>query len=366
MRILKGTLLLITAAGTTLCQGAAPKTAPIPNDPLEIVSGPIQVVDTPADRDAILNLLNRARSSYALRGDGPGYDLKVSFVVDSGGETQYDGAWEMEEIYGPGQGFRWTAKAVAGYTTTQISFEKLSYGEGPGNTLPLRLHEARGALFGPIATPPYVSRDFIRTSTATLDGVELTCVLLSRAQRVATPAPGRRWEESEECIDPQSGLLKLHSLAPGRYEVYDYSDAPTLGGHTLPRKVTVTEGGKTVMELHVDSWTELPAVDPALFVPTQEMKEREPGIAMAEARKTSVFYKTGPIAANSIIHPVCVFALIAPSGQVTEAHSLQPSDPNSQAAVESAQRMNFHNSTPAQGRPEQRFVFIIEKFVSSH
>src|ERR1700733_12650720 len=135
MRILKGTLLLITAVGTTLCQGAAPRTAPIPNDPLEIVSGAIRVVDTPADRDAILNLLNRARSSYAMRGDGPGYDLKVSFVVDSGGETQYDGAWEMEEIYGPGQGFRWTAKAAAGYTATQISLDKFSYREGPGNTL---------------------------------------------------------------------------------------------------------------------------------------------------------------------------------------------------------------------------------------
>jgi hypothetical protein len=365
MTILKGTLLLIAAVGT-LCQGGAPRTAPIPNDPLEIVSGPIQVVDTPADRDAILNLLNRARSSYALRGDGPGYDLKVSFDVDSGGETQYDGAWEMEEIYGPGQGIHWTAKAAAGYTTTQISLDKHSYGEGPGTTLPLRLHEARGALFGAIATAPFVDRDFIRTSTATFDGVELTCVLLSRAQHAAIPAPGRWWEESEDCIDPQSGLLKLHSLAPGRYEVYDYSDAPTLGGHTLPRKVTVTEGGKTVMELRVDSWTELPSADPALFIPTQEMKEREPGIAMAEARKSSVFYKPGPIAANSTIHPVCVFALISPSGEVTEAHSLQPSDPNSQAAVESAQRMNFHNPTPSQGRPEQRFVFIIEKFVSSH
>jgi hypothetical protein len=365
---LKGMLLLIAILGmsiSTLCQGAAPRTAPVPNDPLEIVSGPIHVVSTSHDRDAILNLLTRARSSYALRSDGPGYDLKVSFMVDSGGDTQYDGAWEMEEIYAPGQGFRWTAKAAAGYSTTQISVGNFSYGEGPGSTLPLRLHEARGALFGPIATPPFVDRDLIRTSTATLNGVELTCVLLSGRRHAATPAPGRRWEEAEECIDPQSGLLKLHSLAPGRYEVYDYSDAPTLAGHTLPRKVTVTESGKTVMELLVESWTGLPAADPALFVLTPEMIEREPAVAMAEARKISVFYKPGPIAPNSTIHPVCVFGVITPSGQVAEAHSLQPSDPNSQAAVESAKRMNFYSPTSPRGRPEQRFVFIIEKFVSS-
>jgi len=154
-------------------------------------------------------------------------------------------------------------------------------------------------------------------------------------------------------------------LAPGRYEVYDYSNAPTLAGRTWPRKVTVTEGGKTVMELHVDSLTELPTADPALFVPSPEMKVREPGIAMAEAQKISVFYKPGRIASNSTIHPVCVFGLITPSGQVAEAHSLQPSDPNSQAAVDSAKRMNFYRPTPPGVRPEQRFVFILEKFVSS-
>jgi len=94
------------------------------------------------------------------------------------------------------------------------------------------------------------------------------------------------------------------------------------------------------------------------------MTAGEQSIAMAEARKMSVFYKRGRIAPNSIIHPVCVFGLITPSGEVAEAHSLQPSDPNSQAAVESVKRMTFHSSTPAGGRPEQRFVFIIEKFVS--
>jgi len=46
---------------------------------------------------------------------------------------------------------------------------------------------------------------------------------------VPTASPGRRWDEIEECIDPQSGLLQVHSQVPGRYYDYDYTDAPKLG-----------------------------------------------------------------------------------------------------------------------------------------
>jgi len=48
-----------------------------------------------------------------------------------------------------------------------------------------------------------------------------------------------------------------------------------------------------------------------------------------------------------------------------EAHSLQPTDPNSQAAVEAAKQIDFSSPAPIVGRPQQHFVFIIEKFVSS-
>jgi len=44
----------------------------------------------------------------------------VTFLVNSGGETEYDGVWEMEDISDPKEGYRWTAKAAAGYSTTQI------------------------------------------------------------------------------------------------------------------------------------------------------------------------------------------------------------------------------------------------------
>jgi hypothetical protein len=359
----KGTLLLSAAGGLAIVSFGqnAPRIAPLSSDPLEMVSGQVQVADTPTSRGAALELLARARNSFALQGARLGYDLKVTFQVNSSGQTQYDGAWEMEDVSDPKQGLRWTATAAAGYATTQIYSNHMFYGAGTADPIPLRLHEARAALFGPMGD---VEREFIRTSTGTFHGAQVTCVLLSGSGNAATATAGRRWEETEECIDPQSGLLQVHSQVPGRYYTYDYSNAPQLGGHLLPRKVMVTEAGKIVSEISVDSLSELPAADPGLFVPTAEMQARGPAIAMAGAQKISRFSGRGPFTSGAAAQPVCVFGLVTPSGQLVEAHSLQPSDPNSQAAVEAAKQMNFSRPTPPGARPQQHFVFVIEKFSS--
>lgn len=357
--ISKGILGLIAGGGLSLASFGqnVVRMAPIPGDPLELVTGPIQVADTPASREAVRQLLARARNSYALQSAGHGYDLKVTFTVNSGGETAYDGAWEMEDIFDPQQGLRWTARAAAGYTTTRISSNDMFYEEGTASAIPLRLHEARAALFGPVPSSGNIDRDLIRTSTATFKGTQLTCILISGSGNAATATPGRRWEETEECIDPQSGLLRVHSQVPGRYYAYEYSNAAQADGYVFPQKVIVTEGGKTVSEISIESLTELPAADPSLFVPSAEMKARGPAVAMAGAIKMSRF-SGRPLTAGATVQPVCVFGLVTSVGQLVEAHSLQPSDPNSQAAVEAAKRMNF--STPPQrgARPQQHFVFV--------
>jgi len=363
-------LCLIAAGGLSLAifgQNApqnAPRIAPIPGDPLEMATGQIQVMDSPASREAVLQLLARARNNYALRSGGHGYDLKVTFTVNSAGQTEYDGRWEMEDIFDPQQGLRWTAKAAAGYTTTQVSSKNVYYREGTANVIPLRLHEARAALFNPMPSGNF-DRDAFRTSTATYNGAQVTCVLISPSGSPVTSTPGRRWEETEECINPQSGLLQVHSQVPGRYYAYEYSNALQLGSHALPRKVIVTEAGKTVSVINVNGLTDLPAIDPSLFVPTPEMKAGGPAIAMAGAQKVSRFFGQGPFPSGATAQPVCVFGLVTPSGQLVEAHSLQPSDPNSQAAVEDAKRINFSSPSLPGARPQQHFVFVIEKFVST-
>ena len=335
----------------------APRATPVPADPLELVTGRIRTVNSRGERAKILELLAQARDSYSLRTAGQAYDLKVSFQVDSGGVTKYDGAWRMEEIFDPQQGARWTASAP-GYSITRISAGGKFYGENAADYVPLRLHEARAALFDPMPSAAFATRAMIRTSAGVLNGTPLICVLLSVPLKGSRHARGRHWDEAEECIDPQSGLLQVHSQAPGRYYAYDYADAPKLAGRVLPRKVIVTEGGNTVSRIAVDSLVEIPPADPGLFVPGDEMKARGDSIQMGEAQK--LWYDAGtPGAAGGT---VCVFGVLTPSGVLAEAHSLQPSDPNSPAAVEAAGKMAFSNLAPLGTRPQQRFVFVIEPF----
>jgi len=370
----KGMLWWFAAGGLSLAAfgqnaqrpgGRLSTIAAIPNDPLEMVTGPIQVADTPASREAVLQLLARARSSYALRSAGRGYDLKITFTVNSGGQTDYDGAWEMEDLFDPAQGLRWTAKAAAGFAITGIFSNGMFYAHGTATTIPLRLQEARAALFDPIPSSESVDRELIRTSTGTFHGAPVTCVLLSSSGSDTTSTPGRRWEETEECIDPQSGLLQVHSQVPGRYYAYDYSNGPQLGARLLPRNVIVAEAGKVVSRISVDSLRDLPAADPSLFVPTAEMKESGRAIGMAAAQKISRVFGQGPLTSGMTARPVCVFGLVTAAGQLVEAHSLQPSDPNSPAAVEAAKRINFAPTAPLGAPLQQHFVFIIEKFVTS-
>jgi len=309
-------------------------------------------------------MLGRARNSYALKSAGRGYDLRVTFTVNSGGQTEYDGAWEMEDVFDPKQGLHWTAKA-ADYTITRISSNGMLYGEETGSYIPLRLQEARAALFDPMPAAGNVARSSIRTSRAVFNGTQLMCIFLSDSGKSANATDRRSWEETEECVDPQSGLLRLHSQVPGRYYAYDYSNSPQLDGRLLPSKVIVTEAGKTVTEISVDSLKELPSADPSLFVPTEEMKARGRAFALAEAQKISVISGRGSIAPGATAHAVCVFGVVTPSGQLVEAHSLQPSDPNSRAAVDAAKQMNFAGTPVPGAKPQQHFVFVIAKVVAS-
>lgn len=358
LRLIVWECLPLTAFGQN-----APKIAPVPRDPLELATSQIEAANTPASREAALQLLARARSHFALRSARQAYDLKVSFTVDSHGETNYDGAWQMEDLFAPRLGHRWTATAASGYTITAIAATGEIYAEGTANTVPLRLLEARGVLFDPLQSPDYAGHGSIRTSTTVFDGATVTCLLLSRSRNPANPA-GRDWEETEECIDRQSGLLRVHSQAPGIYAVYDYSNALQLGGHTLPRSVTVTEAGRVVSKISVESLQGIAVPDPGLFVPTDAMKAKGPAVAMTSVTKMARVQGPVPFTSSVTLHPVCVFGMVTPAGHLVEAHALQPSDPNSQAAVEDAKKIDFSPLTPPGTPPRQHSVFVIEKFVS--
>ncbi len=341
---------------------AALNIAPIPDDPLELAATGVMNTDSPVSRDAALALLARARANFGLTNSDQAYRLRVKFEVNSGGETAFDGAWDMEDIFVPRRGLQWTAKASAGYSISHIAANGRAYSESALEYVPLRLQEARTALFDPMPTVDNLKRAVIRTAPASFNGRAVTCILSGSPINGANPL-GRRWDETEECIDPQSGLLQTHSQVAGRYLVYEYSSDLQIAGHMIPKTITVTEAGRIVSKINVESLAPLQAFDTARFVPTPEMKEKGRAIGTAGALKVSHVVANGSVAPGATAHPVIIFGVITPAGDLVEAHSLQPADPNSQAALDATKQMAF---SPMPNPPQQRFVFIIEQFVSGN
>lgn len=346
-----------------LAQGTS-RTPAIPADPLELASTQVAAAPSASNRSGALQILGRARTNYALRGGARAYDLKTSFTVNSGGQTAGDGEWQMEDMYDPNLGGRWTAKGPNGYTITRIrTKDGLLYGDDTASYVPLRLQEVRATLFDPLPAVESLGRASIRTTTASYNGMELSCVLTGpRAD--AKLSGGRHWNEAEACIDSQSGFLVTASQVPGRYFAYDYSNARRLDGRVLPNKVVVTEGGKTVTTISVDSLSALDAADSSLFVPTAEMKAKGRPIVLGGARKIMRAAEQGTPPAGAAADAVCVFGVMTPEGQLMEAHSLQPSDPNSAAAVQAAQQTAYQRP-PLGAEPQQYFLFFVERFRSS-
>ena len=234
---------------------------PVPSDPLELATGPVQIADTADKRAAILTLLERARQNDNLHAPaGAPFDLKVSFV--SSGQSLYNGPGEMEEVWlAPGT-WRWTAH-LGDYSQSRIYHNGAAYDTNAHAYLPLRLQMVRSAIFWP------VSGNFadllIRTADANWKGTPVTCALVSGTRSEVTTTPGRRWQEEEFCVDPKSGLLQTYSVAPGIYNVYDYSNAFQFHGSTIARQISILENGSPVVQVQLEGLQDAGPVDPASF-----------------------------------------------------------------------------------------------------
>jgi hypothetical protein len=306
--------------------------ARVPENRLELASSGVRVVDAPEERDTLIRLMDKARDYYTLKDARQAYHLKTSFTVTSGGRTEFDGDWQMDEKYSPSLGLRITAR-TSGSVFEQLRKSNLTYQDTPGGTFPLRLHEAHGHLLGALESNKNMRRDLVRTVDASLNGAPVTCLLFSNARRSSdADPPGRMWQEREECLDPQTGHLLLHSPAPGLYVLYDFSQPFKLASKELPGKMTVIENETTVIEERVESLEALPTADPNDFIPTAQMRSQRPGTAMAGLEKISLG-ATKPSAAT--VQTVVIFGLLTPDGKVAEAHPLQSSDP---ALVDTALR----------------------------
>jgi len=352
-------LRLLVAGGMVLVASAQR-----PADPLERVTGQASATD-PVGRAGALDLLQRARTQYNLRSARRAYDLKVTFTVRSDGQTEHDGVWSMEDVFDPRLGLRWSAKSSDGYSVTRIVHGNTVFGDDSTAYVPLRLHEARAALYDPMPSLESMNRSALRTATVVDGGAAVPCMLLSDSSSRLGTESGRRWDESEECIDPTTGLLQSHSPVPGRSYTYDYSKGIAFSGRTLPGRITVNEGGHAVSVITVESLTNPASVDPALFQPTQTMRAKGQPVVLGGGQKLSRTIAGEPVSAAAPGDTVCVFGLVTAGGQLVEAHSLQPANAQSAAAIEAARKLTFPNSAKPGQAPQQFFVFVIEKIPAS-
>jgi hypothetical protein len=338
---------------------SGPDIAGVPENPLELASKGVHVVDAPEERAALIRLLGQARAFSRLNEGQQAYRLKTSFTVTSGGQTQFDGEWQMEQIFAPGLGVRLIAR-TSGYVFEQLSTSNLTYQNTPNGTFPLRLHEAHGHLLGALESTQNMRQDLIRTVASSWNGTPVTCLLLSNARRsFDANAPGRLWQEREECIDPQTGHLLLHSPAPGLYVLYDFSHPFQLQAKELPSRMTVIENESTVIEERVESLEALQSVDPGNFTPTAQMRSQAPGTVMAGLEKLTV----GPTKASVPIQTVIIFGLLTPDGKVTEAHPLQSSDPALiDAALRRVGQIKLQSAVAPGAERRQRELFTVVHF----
>jgi len=109
----------------------------------------------------------------------------------------------------------------------------LVYSNQLAGAIPLRLAQVRTAIF--LVHPMFGPSASLRMAAGSLNGTAVSCVLVSHQPR--NKSAGRRWEEAEYCIDPQSGLLMSHSPVPGMYVAYDYANAFHFHDKVIPGKL---------------------------------------------------------------------------------------------------------------------------------
>ena len=179
----------------------------VPSDPLELVPADAQPVQNAEQRAAAVNLLDLAHALSNVRAQA--YHLKTTLTVAG---SSYDGTWTLDDI-SPSHGvYRWTAQGPS-YSVVNLYTGGMLYSSQPSGGLPLRLAQARAALFfNYAAIGPHA---LVRTAQASLNGGQLNCVTFERNSRAKPVAGGRRWVDSEYCADAHSGVLATWSPSPG-------------------------------------------------------------------------------------------------------------------------------------------------------
>ena len=299
--------LLLNLWIASVCAGQIPALAPIPADPYELVTGK-EASAKPADRIQALALLNRAkRPMRLLAPTTPPYFLTVSFTAT--GDSVNSGPGELTELWLGAQNWRWTAK-FGDFYVSRVHTREGTFDEKRVPLVPMRVHMLRNALFW--AGQGLTAASQFRSAAVELDGRPATCLLVSD-QPEAVESSGRRWDESEYCIDDQTQLLKVLSVAPGSYTVYSYAAGQSFHGQPFPDRVKTYLGGTLVIDanLRIDEPSAAGSTSPAL---TAEMIAAGPPVGLEEPLRRIIDVRDAsmPGAPGSVV----INAQIGPDGKV--------------------------------------------------
>jgi hypothetical protein len=354
-------LLSAFASAIGICQNVTQLPfAPIPADPFELVNGGIVIPASPDQRLAAQQVIVKARDLYKLHAGAP-FDLKLTF--NATGQSFYEGPGTLEELFLGMNGSRWSAQ-LGNYSQTRITGTMgLVYDTRSAPEIPMRLQQLRQAVFSPIYTNPQTA--FIRATVVSLGNEELTCVLLSHGSAEPPAIQRRRWDETEWCVNTQSGLLRIASEVPGAYTVYDYTDSLQFHDLTLPRNITVSEAGTKVLDIRLESVTDPVSLD---------RKQLTPSTGITTGMTTGpVFHDSVHLFARipdgsrqrlTIIKPVIVHAVFGQGGNAMETEIAESSDPTlNVAALNFAKSFRYSIPPPPGAVPEQSQVFLTVRFL---
>ncbi|HXP70401.1 MAG TPA: hypothetical protein VOA88_14045 [Candidatus Dormibacteraeota bacterium] len=339
---------LLMAFSLFLVPSIFAQTNPPPSDPHELVIHQPRTLSSPAERSAAIDLLENARQDLNMHTFGA-YQLKASFQTSGASQNEGDGT--MEELSN-GPEWRWTAQ-ISDASVVRVGGNGHAYGANPNEPVPMRIQEIRAALHWPIFRNAG-AQSVIRSANEKLNGKPVTCLLLSSAVP-ENPAP-RAWVEEEYCIDPASGLLQMWSAAPGIYAEYDYEGAAEFNGHTLPRQISIFEGGALAVQARVESFGNPGEIDPNAFKPGPEMTDAGESFTLSGPRRFPMRVDPSDEPPSTYFQPVIVHATLdAQEGRVIDAEALQNSNQDlSRAALELVRSTSFH----ATGFQQEVFINV--------
>ena len=333
------------------CRAQIPAPSPVPGDPHELVTGTDKAVAKQMDRTEALKLLNKAKRPMRLHAPvTPPHLLTVTFTAT--GDPANSGTGKLTELWLGQQNWRWTAR-LGSFEMTRVGTLTGTFDEKPVPLVPMRIHMMRNTLFW--AAQGLTANSQFRSAAVEWNGRPATCLLVSDQLETSELTRSRRWDEEEYCIDDQTGLLQVFSVAPGNYVVYSYSGGLSFHGQPIPDGIKTFVAGAVAIDASVR--IEDPGVSDTIPSPSAEMMAASTPVGLEEPLHTRIDITSSSISGAT---SVMVNAQIGPAGKVVTLELCAASDPSlARQALARVKEMSFGRSAV------QRQAYVEVQFVAN-